>query len=525
MKKHLFRFLIFTMIFLSMSSTTLLEPARTLSASNSPIVEKQQEELPLGKPRLTETRSSQQIAPGVRYTSINRGIRSTNDYYTIDAGFFTDKKEADDLQKKLTSQGFDSITIQVNNHPYNDIKKEIIGYLVRTGKFTTQDEANIYRKEIINKGFSNLKVVYSGYDGTDTTGPWSIHVLEIDRNLINKMSTSLAMDQIIGKETVSSMSQRTNSLVSINGSYFIVNDKDGTPGDIAGISVLRGELISEAINNRSGFILSGNKAAISTLSTPLSVQSSDGAFRELDGLNRSIGLIRNCGKLGSDIRISLPMHDITCTDDSELIQYENIYGKITPTGEGTEVILDENGQVIELNNARGHVIPEKGTVIAGSGEAGDWLKEHASVGMKLKVRKEILSNHKTISLNSQTNIVGGGPLLLKNNQYSIQADQEGFNYNDDFYYRFGINRHPRTLVGIKPNGNLLFVVADGRNPTISVGLSFFESAKLMKTLGAKDAMNLDGGGSTTMVIKGEIVNHPSDADGERPVADAISLLP
>ena len=144
--------------------------------------------------------------------------------------------------------------------------------------------------------------------------------------------------------------------------------------------------------------------------------------------------------------------------------------------------------------------------------------------MKLTIETNILSNGKPLLLNSQTHVVNGGPLLLNNNQYDIQAFKEGFAYNNEFFYRFGINRNPRTLVGIKPNGNILLIAANGRSPQ-AIGLSFEESAKLMKALGAKDAMNLDGGGSTTMVIKGQMVTQPSDAAGERPVADVISLLP
>jgi exopolysaccharide biosynthesis protein len=69
------------------------------------------------------------------------------------------------------------------------------------------------------------------------------------------------------------------------------------------------------------------------------------------------------------------------------------------------------------------------------------------------------------------------------------------------------------------------VTVDGKNPNLSIGLSFAESAELMKALGAKDAINLDGGGSTTMDIGNKVVNNPSDATGERPIGDTITLLP
>jgi exopolysaccharide biosynthesis protein len=67
------------------------------------------------------------------------------------------------------------------------------------------------------------------------------------------------------------------------------------------------------------------------------------------------------------------------------------------------------------------------------------------------------------------------------------------------------------------------VTVDGRQSE-SVGMSLAEFAELMISLGITEGLNLDGGGSTTMVIRGSIVNSPSDASGERPVANAVLLM-
>ncbi len=75
------------------------------------------------------------------------------------------------------------------------------------------------------------------------------------------------------------------------------------------------------------------------------------------------------------------------------------------------------------------------------------------------------------------------------------------------------------------DGRLLLVTVDGRQPGWSVDASFVESAAIMRALGAAEAVNLDGGGSTTMAVGPDLVNRPSDATGERPDADAIVLLP
>ncbi|MGI8698000.1 MAG: phosphodiester glycosidase family protein, partial [Mycobacteriales bacterium] len=100
-----------------------------------------------------------------------------------------------------------------------------------------------------------------------------------------------------------------------------------------------------------------------------------------------------------------------------------------------------------------------------------------------------------------------------------------FVHPDDpgFYWAFGVRRNPRTLAGVTSGGELLLVTCEGRAPGFSVGLSFVEEARVMRALGARDAVNLDGGGSTTMVIGDRLVTRPSDTTGERPVGDAIVL--
>ena len=92
---------------------------------------------------------------------------------------------------------------------------------------------------------------------------------------------------------------------------------------------------------------------------------------------------------------------------------------------------------------------------------------------------------------------------------------------------FNNTRHPRTAVGRRADGTVLLVVADGRSEH-AAGLSMEELQQVMTALACTDALNLDGGGSTAMVVRGEVVNHPSDnkqfdALGERIVANAICV--
>jgi len=90
--------------------------------------------------------------------------------------------------------------------------------------------------------------------------------------------------------------------------------------------------------------------------------------------------------------------------------------------------------------------------------------------------------------------------------------------------RFDTDRHPRTMIGTGRDGTIWLVTVDGRNPLLSLGMSFGELQRLAQRLRLSYALNLDGGGSTTMVVKGKVVNHPSDPQGPRRVSDAIVVV-
>ncbi len=120
--------------------------------------------------------------------------------------------------------------------------------------------------------------------------------------------------------------------------------------------------------------------------------------------------------------------------------------------------------------------------------------------------------------------VGGRPILASDSAIARQVDTEGA-------ASFAMSRHPRTAVGIASEGRrLLLVTVDGRQKPYSDGMTLRELASLMLALGARDAINLDGGGSTAMVVKSPstreltVVNKPSDATGERAVGNALAIV-
>jgi len=117
-----------------------------------------------------------------------------------------------------------------------------------------------------------------------------------------------------------------------------------------------------------------------------------------------------------------------------------------------------------------------------------------------------------------TQVVGGFPLLLKGG--SRVGDLRVADLPS-----FAAARHPRTAVGFDPSRDYLWiVVVDGRQPGYSEGMTLPELASLLESLGAAEAVNLDGGGSSVMVLEGLAVSHPSDATGERPVVNALGIV-
>jgi len=112
---------------------------------------------------------------------------------------------------------------------------------------------------------------------------------------------------------------------------------------------------------------------------------------------------------------------------------------------------------------------------------------------------------------------GAGLLMLDGRELTDWTDER-------IAAGFETTRHPRTLIGTDAQGAIWLVTVDGRNPALSLGMSFAELQRLSRRLGLRSALNLDGGGSTTMWVAGRIVNHPSDPGGPRKVSDAILVV-
>jgi hypothetical protein len=117
----------------------------------------------------------------------------------------------------------------------------------------------------------------------------------------------------------------------------------------------------------------------------------------------------------------------------------------------------------------------------------------------------------TVGWPQALDVMGGNPLLLAARRVVAPGRCTAY----------FCSRHPRTGIGITPRGDVLLVTVDGRQPRRSVGMTPVAFARVFRRLGAVSAINLDGGGSTTMVIRGRVVNRPSDRRGERRVGSAV----
>ncbi|MEV4384001.1 phosphodiester glycosidase family protein [Streptosporangium sp. NPDC049644] len=369
-------------------------------------------------------------------------------------------------------------------------------YMVRIGlwSFGKRAEADKVVKELKKQGI-RAKTDYLGDDGTETTGPWNMRVLMVDPKVFKGSFKTSVGKSVAKRETTSAMSKLTGAIAGVNGGFFNIHTAKALQGDPVGVSVVGGRLLSEAVPGRSGLVITqGRKARITELRTQVTAISSDGTKAEVNGINRAAG-------------------------SDELVLYTEEFGSRTATDGGIEVVIDTQGQVVKVRQAGG--IVSRGTyVLHGTGLAAVWLQEHTQgTWMKLDTKVIDLRTQRAIPLTPDTYIMGGGVGLVRNGRVRITAAADGH-----ASINMMLRRHPRTMVGVNKSGGLILATVDGRNPGVSVGASMVEAAQLMRWLGAKQAINFDGGGSSVMVVGHKPVNRPSDG-AERTVGDALFITP
>ncbi len=331
----------------------------------------------------------------------------------------------------------------------------------------------------------------------------------------------LSNDRIARRERVSSMGERVGAVAGVNGGFF------ATSGDPVGVLALDGELVSEPVDGRSALLLPPPTAPAPAgpLIAPVRYRGRvtvNGRSRAIDGIDRTRGLIPACGGRGGDVPTIRPNSLLTCTDSSELVVLSPRYGARPPAEGGVEALV-RDGVVTRLRPPGTGGVPRRGMLLTGTGDAARFLRNAALPRSRVEVRSDLLVGGRRIDLLGLT-VVGGGPRILRGGRVAVAARAEGFAPLRSFFQAFVAGRQPRTLAGVRADGTLLLVTVDGRAPGWSAGMTLPEAARLMRSLGAREAINLDGGGSSTMTVHGEVVNRPSDGV-ERRVSDGLFVMP
>ena len=211
--------------------------------------------------------------------------------------------------------------------------------------------------------------------------------------------------------------------------------------------------------------------------------------------------------------------DVTVSDVSYLktALASNTYGRnITDT---TSDIASDNNAILAINGdyygARqsGYVI-RNGSLYRNSSGNRDALAIMKNGEFKFVSEGE--TSAETLLQNGALQVFSFGPVLLEDGSISVTENEE---------VGMAMASNPRTAIGYLGKNHYVFVVSDGRTSE-SAGLSLYELASFMKSLGVSDAYNLDGGGSSTMVFKGEVINTPTTnghSSEERAVSDILYI--
>lgn len=336
----------------------------------------------------------------------------------------------------------------------------------------------------------NVKQIGEGafhYSIVAPSVPWTLEVVEFDlTNGIYSLETVKAQDRLAAYEKTSSMSARKSMpghevIAAINGDFY----SGGIPTNL---QVLKGEILTRPIN-REVFGYSGNTEMF------INTTSYDGVLKIAETTNSisNINRVRN---------------------SNQIIFYNHFFGSSTATNNfGTELTLKAidpwvvNGEVRTVvvsksENEGNSSLTDSTFVLSGHG-AGATILKAVSPGDTLTI------NHKiSPATDALKEAVGGSAKFLNNGV--VQGNWP--------------ERHPRSALGFNADTTkFYFVTVDGRQST-SAGMTLTELGDFMLGIGAYNALNLDGGGSTTLVVHNEVVNSPSDGSGERSVANALMLV-
>lgn len=325
-------------------------------------------------------------------------------------------------------------------------------------------------------------------------GPWSVQVIRIRRDRpdlrLHVLLGGRGGDHL-GVATLSSQASafprsRGLPLAALNGDFFARHGP--CLGDPEGLCIRDGELIS-APNGKSAFWI-----------------AADRSFR----LGPVVSLLSMISPDGTSIAIGLNEER-----QERPVLYTSAMGTRTPSANGTDCLfIAEPGTAMPIRPGL-----RSGFRLQSVHRGGNLPIPAHGLVLSLPERMELpasqlsegslwtLSTESRPDLLNASTALGGGPALLKDGQPTQFQSSDA--------------RHPRSAIGWNA-GHFFLVQVDGRQPGVSVGMSLTELAAHMAKLGCTDALNLDGGGSSTLWARGQVMNHPCEGS-ERPMGNALLI--
>jgi hypothetical protein len=317
-------------------------------------------------------------------------------------------------------------------------------------------------------------------------GPLMIYLTEVDWNNSQlEVEVAPAGEKIMSREPVSAIAAWEGALVAVNGGYF------ANSGAALGAMVRNREWMRLPSRGRSALGITADRKIV------------------MDNLHVMGTLLLNKTQW-------VMVNDLNSTKELDrVIVYTPRWGGYVTIGADDVALSVSGGQVMEIyRGMAGDVsIPKDGFAVVATGTA------KAALAQIAKEQTAELTFRTQPDFPNLLHILGGGPRLVKGGREFVTAEMEQFS-TPPFQNDPAKGRAPRTAVGITADNKLLLVVIDGRQPLHSIGVTLWETARIMRELGAVDALNLDGGGSSTMVVLNRVINAPSDGR-ERPVGNAL----
>jgi len=327
-------------------------------------------------------------------------------------------------------------------------------------------------------------------------GQVSMYVITAPRpGGLYSLNALLSNGTITGRETVSSMERDVSSrmtTIGVNGDFF--NWIGGWP---SGLLMQGGVVEHHAADNRSAVGIDTN-GTLHVDRVPWMA-----SWQGLSTTRHPIALLNEPPR------------------NNRFALFTPAWGPATPPVKGLSAILrpfppttpykDLVGTVASYVSDTSVAIPRDGAVLIARGSTVPDLQSDGPVDGQITVRIALQPDWAMM-----TDAVSGGPTLVKNGQPIANAHEA--------LTPVQLNgRDPRTAIGQRPDGTIVMVAADGREPGWSVGISNWDLALTLIRYGCVIGFALDSGGSTTVAFDGQVLNRPSDPGGERPVGEALVI--